>query len=289
MLKNIELSSWSEFEKIIQSELDDETKELHSGPFFYRGQPNSEWHLQTTLERIIGPDVAVHSYYYAIKKIQSHIETFTDHNWTLPSHEEFDNAASIMNESIMVYLQYLRHFGYPSPLLDWTLSPYVAAYFAFRDLSSTAESVAIYRFFAASELWGNRPGHMLNEDASPYAMICPVSTASRKTKRHYLQQSVYTVCFRKINNALCFASHEHPSIIGTVDESPYGEWIDKFIIPASERITALHRLEAYNINAYSLMGTEESLLETLFLQTYKRREIWKNIYYGNPPEELTWL
>jgi hypothetical protein len=289
MLRKIELSSWSEFEKIIQSELDDETKVLHSGPFFYRGQANSDWHLETTLERHIGPDAAVQSYYHAIKRIQSHIETFTDHNWDLPSNQEFDNAASIMDESIMAYLQYLRHFGYPSPLLDWTLSPYVAAYFAFRDLSRKAESVAIYRFFAASELCGYRPGLPPDADSSPYAIICPIGNAPRRTKRHYLQRSVYTICFRTIKNNLCFASHEHPYIIGSDDESRPGVWIDKYIIPASERITALHSLEAYNINAYSLMGTEESLLESLFLRAYKSREIWKNMYDGNPPEEVNWF
>ena len=31
------------------------------------------------------------------------------------------------------YMAYLRHFGFPSPLLDWSRSPFVAAFFAFRD------------------------------------------------------------------------------------------------------------------------------------------------------------
>jgi hypothetical protein len=33
------------------------------------------------------------------------------------------------------YMAYLRHFGFPSPLLDWSRSPFVATFFAFRDAS----------------------------------------------------------------------------------------------------------------------------------------------------------
>ena len=73
------------------------------------------------------------------------------------------------------------------------------------------------------------------------------------------------------------ASHEDPHVLGEEDGVLGGEAITKYILPVSERVTALHSLDAYNINSYSLFGTEESLLETLFLRDYKSRQISKNI------------
>jgi hypothetical protein len=40
----------------------------------------------------------------------------------------------------------------------------------------------------------------------------------------------------------------------------------KFEIPGAERLKVLRRLEEYNLNACSLFGTEESLLETLAIR-----------------------
>ena len=41
---------------------------------------------------------------------------------------------------------YLRQYGFPSPLLDWSKSSYIAAYFAFSDYQRDAKSVAIFAF-----------------------------------------------------------------------------------------------------------------------------------------------
>jgi hypothetical protein len=44
------------------------------------------------------------------------------------------------------------------------------------------------------------------------------------------------------------------------------DWLYKYTIPASEREKVLRKLDKYNINAYSLFGSEESLMETLALR-----------------------
>jgi hypothetical protein len=273
MLRTIELDSWSDFEKIIQGQLLEETQEMRAGPLFFRGHSDATWKLETTLERYIGPNQEIDNYYKDILRIQSQIETFTDRNWDLPSAQDY--VASLTNDIILntepidAYIQYLRHFGYPSPLLDWTYSPFVAAYFAFRDVTNKAISIAIYELLAAGDMGtGGSPEN---------THIRPIYASSRKNKRHYLQQSVYTICLRKINGHTYYASHEDPHVIGEDGGEYGGEPITKYILPAGERVTALHSLGSYNINAYSLFGTEESLLETLLLRDYKRREISKNI------------
>ncbi len=83
------------------------------------------------------------------------------------------------------YMAYLRHHGFPSPLLDWTRSPYVAAYFAFgKAKADSSQRVSIYVFSEISnKVSGN--GMPVLYRYGPYV---------RTHRRHVLQQSEYTVC-----------------------------------------------------------------------------------------------
>ena len=45
----------------------------------------------------------------------------------------------------------------------------------------------------------------------------------------------------------------------------------KFDIPSDERDKVLGILSAYNLNAFSLFGSEESLLETMWYREYPRQ------------------
>ena len=65
---------------------------------------------------------------------------------------------------------YLRHHGFPSPLIDWSYSPYVAAFFAFRDDSAgKPEKRSIYAYCESPEgVKGGALGERTIRPIGPY-------------------------------------------------------------------------------------------------------------------------
>ena len=49
--------------------------------------------------------------------------------------------------------------------------------------------------------------------------------------------------------------------------------MSRFTLPSSERPKILRLLEDYNINAYSLFGSEESLLDTMWMREFELGKI----------------
>ena len=152
-MEQIDLNSWEEFEVQIQSLQGVRAKGIEGSiakgtHFLFRGQGNQDWHLVTTLERKTKIPWSFCQYFRLISCAQPQIETFTKLRWELKSWPELDKWASDYDNGIQIqfpgydYLIYLRHHGFPTPLLDWTRSPYVAAFFAFTQPYS--ERVAIY-------------------------------------------------------------------------------------------------------------------------------------------------
>ena len=91
----------------------------------YRGHADSHWKLETTLDRAVSQRVSLASYYRLIYTAKHRIETFTDSDWRIPTVPEY-NAWLRENQEIFYmsfkaynYFAYLRHYGFPSPLLNW--------------------------------------------------------------------------------------------------------------------------------------------------------------------------
>ena len=107
------LTSWNYFSDFIDKEM------LDFRNYIYRGHMNEEWLLEPTLNRLVPKKTKaeltkireehLHKFRYALRGRVKDSSRYTDDDelWALGQHN-----------------------GLATPLLDWTLSPYVAAYFS---------------------------------------------------------------------------------------------------------------------------------------------------------------
>lgn len=235
---------------------------LHNVPL-YRGHGDANWELKSTLERSVNYSGNVLQYYRLILAVHKHISTCGIQNLPKPTYdvetlkEELKKRTHLLPS--LELLIFLRHLGFPSPLLDWSRSVYIAAFFAYQN-HDLADNVAIYAFlekcgkFTSST--SEKPDRMIQ--------MRVVGEYLATHKRHFLQQSNYTICMsRDFNdNPVEFESYKlHLDNNGELFPEAI---IVKFVLPKSERRVVLKELDQMNINAYSLYGTEEALMETLF-------------------------
>ena len=206
--------------------------------------------------------MSMEEYYGIVLSTKPQVETFTGVKWnTVPDRLEYLSKISLKDLICGIFLAYeyfshLRHHGFPSPLLDWTRSPYVAAYFAFRNAFVTlSDKVSIYAYSErpkAAKVSGlNRPRiNVLGHYVSGH-------------KRHFLQQCEYTICTITNNsNEHSYASHESAFAENIAGQDEL--W--KFNLPGTEREKVLGKLEQSNINAFSLFSSDESLMEMLSIK-----------------------
>ncbi len=130
------INSWSEYKDWIAGSI------RNKKDFFYRGHSRDEWKLQSCFHRFA-------------KKLKKPLSLEEYLGNVIPTLNYFVSAAhnEIINlndqNEFGAFLSLTQHHGFPTPLLDWTYSPFIAAYFAFRevnDVNPGCDNVKIYIF-----------------------------------------------------------------------------------------------------------------------------------------------
>jgi hypothetical protein len=264
-----ELNSWSDFENEI-AYLESQfvrfagKNNSYVSPLLFRGQADSSWELKSTLERYTKKqEMSAIDYFRIAERVRPQIETYTGKSWDvkLDQLESWSAEADLLSLNSFPapeYMIYLRHHGFPSPLLDWTKSPFVAAFFAFNETPEKACKVSIYAYIE----WAGR-GKTQDGD-NP--VISAMPTNIRSHKRHFLQQSEYTICASATMSGVVFSTYSRAFALSDMGENLL--W--KFTLPVSvsERIKVLRKLDQMNINSLSLFENEESLMSTVALRAF---------------------
>jgi len=222
-------SEWGEFKEFVEKEV------RLIGQAIYRGQSNTEWDLITTYHRTGQTDITLY-FEKILPFMADRIGTITGKQWDLSKPEQ--------RSSLLTFLQ---HHGFPTPLLDWTHSPYIAVYFALADSNNTqikSDSSSVFMFDA--ELWLTDYKQVYNYN-SPEKHVSIIQPPLQGNYNYIIQQSVFM--FTNIVNIT-----KHIKLNEKKEQYLY-EW--KFY--KKDHPYIMRELDLMNINAMTLFPGVEGM------------------------------
>lgn len=272
-MKSVSLPTWEAFTAELQK-LRAGLPDSPSGKppeLLFRGQSDSSWRLTTTLERAGCEGMSFSEYYrLAGHRVRPTVEALTGATWDVADYDLamehkfckdrelfFPGPDGFPSTSFYRYMAYLRHHGFPSPLLDWTSSVNVAAFFAFRE-TGEAEKRSIYVYCESPH--GTKGGAV----GGPSMRV--IGRYVRTHARHFRQQSNYTICAYFDEKGPGWRFHPHDPVFEVFGNRGRQDYVWKFDLPSTERTAILKSLDQYNLNAFSLFDSQETLLETMWLR-----------------------
>lgn len=268
--------TWDRYKEIAATVLAQQERVvlLHQGTFIapplFRGQADSRWALEDTLSRVRKNETET-AYLGALRHLAKMVSSYTVKDWTeavkeiqkwFAERQSLGEGEDIALSSPPGYafMVYLRHLGYPSPLLDWTTSPYIAAYFAFADLDRCQDVSCKSSVFIFED---SKDGGKSWAGSEPVIALLGPSLTTHQ--RHYAQQCWYTVCRKEDGEKIVYASHQEAAQSQALSTQ---DIVKKLNFSNEEKRKALKELDLMGINFYTLFGTEEYLVKAHALQKY---------------------
>ncbi len=225
----------------------------YDSKILYRGQINSSWELKSSLERIGIPEISCQEYYEHIDSLKPLINPLIKNKFVRKLTRagypfDFDDyLEGSFDLPEMEYLAYLRHHGFPTPIIDFTLSHYIALFFACENFinSQTNGKVFIY----------TDRGNALKRGGNNISDLRKVGRHVETDIRHFAQQSNYLipVIYEKTWKLISFKR--------VIETCPNRHDFVEIEIANEGKQTLIEELRKMNINRYTMYLDEDSLIK----------------------------
>lgn len=172
----VEVSDWNEFLGWYTKFQNDHAS--FEKRWIFRGERNPKNDMQTTLER----DAHVSNISFGNLNL---VEMRLINEFRRRAHHYLSNVPTY--HDLPEWLSLMQHFGAPTRLLDWTYSPFVAAYFAIERASVDQEKCIIWGIeslsytspFTISTLGEDQVNEYFSNEVEPYLEKAPEDTKRR--------------------------------------------------------------------------------------------------------------
>ncbi len=255
------LQQWSDFVEFVERL---QLNEQGDAGWYLRGQSDSRWSLQPTLLRQLR-DVSVERAlgveFGAFRRFQAQYHLYAPADGV--DRSGWGPAA---------WWMIMQHHSCPTRLLDWTLSPYVALYFAVQQHTASDGAVWVFPSSDLEAISTRQSGRLSHDDTKvlethEVKAVYPIESVYH-SDRSAPQQAAFTLCTHVLG--------DHGVLIAEAfGEEKQRDPLHKVIVPGELKAECLSKLKTMNITPSSLFPGLDGLGKAV--QDYVRLRVWRTL------------
>jgi hypothetical protein len=236
-LQPIAIKTWEGFKKHVNA--------LERRRYIYRGQKDSAWRIRTSFHRT-GRTNLERYLVHDIPDLHKSLSALTPYPFNLDDSKQYG-----------AFVNLAQHHGYPTPMLDWTWSPYVAAFFAFHNIERNVKRGNKVRIFKLDIVEWNKLSR--SDKFFPiWPNVSILDALAFGNPRAIPQQSIST-----ITNVDDVESH-----IESIEKKMGRTYLEAIDLSAADRQHVMQELALMGITAGSLFPGLDGACESLKEQNF---------------------